>query len=93
MKITSALVLAITALAAGNLAAQSKPNAKAAPADPGWPRQRTNEQGSLVYYQPQVDAWKNFKELDFRMAFSLTPKVRERDRRHHRGAGADGREC
>jgi len=28
----------------------------------------------LVYYQPQIDAWTNFKELTFRMAFSLTPK-------------------
>ena len=42
--------------------------------DPGWPRQRTNEQGRLVYYQPQVDEWKNFKDLNFRMAFTLTPK-------------------
>ena len=74
MKITTALVLAITTLAAGNLAAASKPNETAAPPDPGWPRQRTNEQGRLVYYQPQVDDWKNFKQLDFRMAFSLTPK-------------------
>ena len=65
MKITTALVLAITTLAAGNLAAKSTPP----PVDPGWPRQRTNEKGSLVYYQPQVDAWTNFKELNFRMAF------------------------
>src|SRR5450432_79874 len=72
MKITTALILAIMNLAAGNLFAKSTPNATAP--DPGWPRQRTNEQGSLVYYQPQVDNWKNFKQLDFRMAFSLTPK-------------------
>ena len=64
----------MTALATGNLAAASKPNETAAPPDPGWPRQRTNEQGRLVYYQPQVDDWKTFKQLDFRMAFSLTPK-------------------
>ena len=74
MKITLSLLLAITVLVIGNLAAASKPNESAAPADPGWPRQRTNEQGSLIYYQPQVDAWTNFKELAFRMAFSLTPK-------------------
>jgi hypothetical protein len=70
MKIAITLLLAINALAAGNLAAKSTPP----PVDPGWPRQRTNEKGSLVYYQPQVDAWINFKQLDFRMAFSLTPK-------------------
>jgi hypothetical protein len=74
MRITTTLILAITALAAGNLAAESKPKATTIPPDPGWPRERTNEQGSLIYYQPQVDEWKDFKQLDFRMAFSLTPK-------------------
>ena len=56
MKTTITLLLAISTLAAGNLAAKSKPNAAGAPADPGWPRERTNEQGRLIYYQPQVDA-------------------------------------
>ncbi len=42
-------------------------------ADPGWPRQQTNASGHLVYYQPQIDNWKDFKELDFRMAFAFTP--------------------
>ena len=74
MKITLSFLFAIAILGTGSLAATSKPNAAGAPADPGWPRQRTNEQGRLVYYQPQVDAWTNFKELSFRMAFSLTPK-------------------
>src|SRR5882757_5120590 len=74
MKITLTFLLAISALAAGHLVAKSNPTAAVAPADPGWPRQRTNEKGNLVYYQPQVDAWTNFKELAFRMAFSLTPK-------------------
>jgi hypothetical protein len=41
--------------------------------DPGWPRQKTSPAGRFVYYQPQVDDWKNHKDLDFRMAFSLTP--------------------
>ena len=70
MKITLPLLFAITVLTITNLAAK----AANPPADPGWPRQRTNEKGRLVYYQPQVDAWTNFKELSFRMAFSLTPK-------------------
>src|SRR5450432_167174 len=74
MKIAITLILAVSTLAAGNLAAKSKPAETGAPVDPGWPRQRTNEKGSLVYYQPQVDTWTNFKQLDFRMAFSLTPK-------------------
>ena len=41
--------------------------------DPGWPRQMENQGNTLVIYQPQVDDWKNFTELDFRMAVSLTP--------------------
>ncbi|MFZ3216700.1 MAG: hypothetical protein WA192_11630 [Candidatus Acidiferrales bacterium] len=41
--------------------------------DPGWPRQITKPGGTLVYYQPQVEKWSNYQELDWRMAFSLTP--------------------
>src|SRR2546423_2234166 len=70
MKITLPLLFAITALTITNLAAKTANP----PADPGWPRQRRNEHGRLVDYQPQVDAWTNFKELSCRMACSLTPK-------------------
>ena len=74
MKIAIVLLLGLSALCATNPAsAQSQPNGPAT-SDPGWPRQKTTDQGSLVYYQPQVDDWKDFKQLDFRMAFSLTPK-------------------
>src|SRR5580704_16738830 len=45
----------------------------AAEEDPGWPREITNQGNTLLLYQPQVDDWKNFQELDWRMAFSLTP--------------------
>jgi len=41
--------------------------------DPGWPRQKSNPAGTLVYYQPQVDHWTNYKDLGFRTAFTLTP--------------------
>src|SRR5271167_489803 len=41
--------------------------------DPGWPRQITKPQGTVVYYQPQVDDWTNFQQLDWRMAISITP--------------------
>jgi hypothetical protein len=41
--------------------------------DAGWPRQRTDNGNILITYQPQVDEWKDFRELDFRMAISLTP--------------------
>jgi hypothetical protein len=75
MKNAVALILALTTLALGSLSAnEPKSNDKKIPPDPGWPRQRTNEQGRLVYYQPQVDDWKDFKDLKFRMAFTLAPK-------------------
>jgi hypothetical protein len=41
--------------------------------DPGWPRQITKQGSTLIYYQPQVDAWRNFTDISWRMAFSLTP--------------------
>src|SRR6185295_17108105 len=41
--------------------------------DAGWPRQKTSPAGKFIYYPPQVDEWSNYKDLDFRMAFSLTP--------------------
>lgn len=40
--------------------------------DPGWPRQKSNPSGKLVYYQPQFAEWQNHKDLTFSMAFSLT---------------------
>ena len=41
--------------------------------DPGWPRTITKPGGKLVLYQPQVDDWKNYQQVDARMAFTLTP--------------------
>jgi hypothetical protein len=41
--------------------------------DPGWPRQITKQGNTLLYYQPQVDEWKDFAEITWRMAFSLIP--------------------
>ena len=42
--------------------------------DPGWPREKSNAGGSITYYQPQLDAWKDFKQLEARMAVSIRPK-------------------
>src|SRR5437762_1894999 len=44
------------------------------PADPGWPREKYSNGTRLIIYQPQVDDWKNFQELSWRMSVSLTPK-------------------
>src|ERR1039458_8526467 len=41
--------------------------------DSGWPRKQVKNGSTLITYQPQVDEWKNFTELDLRLAFSLTP--------------------
>ncbi len=41
--------------------------------DPGWPRQKSGKAGKIIYYQPQVDEWSDYRELNFRTAFSMTP--------------------
>src|SRR5437588_10188211 len=42
--------------------------------DPGWPREKYSNGTRLLIYQPQVDDWKDFQELSWRMAVSLIPK-------------------
>ena len=74
MKITLSLLLAITVLATGNLTAKRSESSTPPPADPGWPREKYSNGTRLIIYQPQVDDWKNFQELTWRMAVSLTPK-------------------
>jgi hypothetical protein len=41
--------------------------------DPGWPRELSRPEGKLVYYQPNIDDWINFRTLHARIAVSLTP--------------------
>ncbi|HXX53614.1 MAG TPA: hypothetical protein VEI28_03485 [Thermodesulfovibrionales bacterium] len=43
------------------------------PEDLRWPRQRIENGNILVTYQPQVDDWINFTDLDWRMAVEITP--------------------
>ena len=42
--------------------------------DSSWPREKYSNGSRLIIYQPQVDDWKNFQDLSWRMAVSLTPK-------------------
>jgi len=42
--------------------------------DSSWPREKYSNGARLIIYQPQVDDWKNFQDLSWRMAVSLTPK-------------------
>jgi hypothetical protein len=51
------------------------PEASAQSSDPGWPREHYQDGNKLIIYQPQVDDWKNFQDLSWRMAISLTPKT------------------
>jgi hypothetical protein len=41
--------------------------------DVGWPREKSNASGTLIYHQPQLDEWKDFRRLDARMAVSVQP--------------------
>ena len=41
--------------------------------DPGWPRELTQKGARVVYYQPQIDAWHDYRQLEARMAILLTP--------------------
>lgn len=45
--------------------------------DQGWPRQKQQDGNTLVYYQPQLDSWKDQKVLKARMAVELTLKGRK----------------
>jgi hypothetical protein len=40
--------------------------------DEGWPRQKQQDGNTLVYYQPQLDSWKDQKVLKARIAVVLT---------------------
>jgi hypothetical protein len=61
------------AIAAPKSAAPPAPSSPAPAQDIGWPRQVQNAKGTLDYYQPQVDEWKDYKKLMARIAFSLSP--------------------
>ena len=41
--------------------------------DIGWPRQITKDGATLVYYQPQIDEWKDYKDITAEVAFQLKP--------------------
>src|SRR3984957_12078002 len=41
--------------------------------DIGWPREMTQNGARIVYYQPQIDQWSDYRTLDARMAISVTP--------------------
>jgi hypothetical protein len=67
--------LLIGALFASSIGGATKSTTGPAQAgDPGWPRVHEQDGNRLIVYQPQVDDWKDFRELSWRMAVSITPK-------------------
>jgi hypothetical protein len=56
------------------LAARTAPaQAPAPPAtDPGWPRSFQKDGTTVLLYQPQVDAWKDYTQIRFRCALEIT---------------------
>lgn len=43
------------------------------PLDPGWPREIQKGGARLILYQPQIDEWKDYRDLTATMALSITP--------------------
>ena len=41
--------------------------------DIGWPREKTQNGARIVYYQPQIDQWQDYRTLYARMAIQVTP--------------------
>ncbi|HYZ87261.1 MAG TPA: hypothetical protein VE621_22795 [Bryobacteraceae bacterium] len=62
-----------TAVAAAAAGSKLPSEANPPEVDPGWPREFTNARGKLLTFQPQVNEWKDFKEMTWRMAVALTP--------------------
>lgn len=61
-------------LAVSVTSAQQTNTAKPSTTDLGWPRQITKSGNTLLYYQPQLDEWKDKKTLRGKVAISVTPK-------------------
>src|SRR5262245_41720375 len=54
--------------------AASSTTASGQSGDSSWPREKYSNGTRLIIYQPQVDDWKNFQDLSWRMAISITPQ-------------------
>ncbi len=67
---TAALLASLVCV--GSLFAAAAVSAPAPVGDPGWPREIEKGGIQLVYYQPQIESWTDYKELTARVAFSVT---------------------
>jgi hypothetical protein len=71
---SSVAVLVAVLLWVEPLAFAAAAPAAALPQDNGWPRQFTKNGTMLICYQPQIEEWKDYKQLSGEVAFSLTPQ-------------------
>src|SRR5262249_22320864 len=67
------LVPAVLSLFGQKPATTQAPAAVSTPSDPGWPREVKQDGARLIYYQPQIEEWKDYRELTGDVAVSLTP--------------------
>src|SRR5262247_257800 len=67
------LVPAALSLPVQQSAQTQAPAAGSASSDPGWPRAVQQDGARLVYYQPQIGEWKDYRLLTGDVAVSLTP--------------------
>src|SRR5450755_1323169 len=65
---------ALLILVPGAAILAQKPASPGSSTDQGWPRSIDRDGMHLVYYQPQIDEWKDRRVLNARMAFIVTPK-------------------
>ncbi|HEV8550562.1 MAG TPA: hypothetical protein VGQ57_16065 [Polyangiaceae bacterium] len=72
--VPAAFAQAAAAAAQAQAAAATPSPPPSAVEDLGWPRQITRDGAELIYYQPQLDAWKDYKTLACRLAFTVTPR-------------------
>jgi hypothetical protein len=75
MSMSRVLSLALCAVSLFLLQARGAEKPEQAAADPGWPREYKGGKAKLLLYQPQIDSWKDFKNLAGRFAVELTPST------------------
>jgi hypothetical protein len=69
-----AIVIGALLISPINATAANSTTGSSQSTDSSWPREKYSNGTRLIIYQPQIDDWKNFQDLNWRMAISLTPK-------------------
>src|SRR5256714_8124058 len=69
-----AIVIGALLISPINATAANSTTGSSQSTDSSWPREKYSNGTQVIVYHPQVDDWKNFQDLNWRMAISLTPK-------------------